>query len=57
MQGWPWLFDKVLVCLKECHGLSAPKDMQFDLEPFWIQLHDMRFVGMNTSTGKNLVNL
>lgn len=34
MQGRPRLFDNFLVCLKECGGESAPKDMQFDSEPF-----------------------
>lgn len=54
MQGLPLSFDKFLACLKDCDGKSAPKDIQFDCEPFRLQLHDMPFTGMNKSTGEKL---
>ncbi|XP_041000319.1 uncharacterized protein LOC121246281 [Juglans microcarpa x Juglans regia] len=54
LQGRPWPFDKFLVCLQECDGNVALRDIQFSMEPFWIQFHNMPFVGMTRKIGEQL---
>lgn len=52
--GWPWSFDRFLICLHDCDGCLAPKDFSFSQEPFWVQLHDLPFTGMNKTIGERL---
>ncbi|XP_042974779.1 uncharacterized protein LOC122306417 [Carya illinoinensis] len=54
LAGRPWSFDRSLICLQECKGKQALKDIQFELEPFWIQLHDLPFAGLNRTMGEKL---
>lgn len=35
-------------------GSIAPKGIDFSQEPFWIQLHDLPFAGLNKSMGEKL---
>ncbi|XP_035541689.1 uncharacterized protein LOC118344688 [Juglans regia] len=50
----PWSFDRNLICIQECKGSLALKDLDFSLEPFWLQLHDLPFAAMNKRTGEKL---
>ncbi|XP_042954583.1 uncharacterized protein LOC122290994 [Carya illinoinensis] len=54
MVARPWSFDRSLVCLFNCEGCLAPKDIAFNEEPFWLQLHDLHFAGMNKTMGEKL---
>ncbi|KAF5442667.1 hypothetical protein F2P56_035300 [Juglans regia] len=50
----PWSFDKFLLCIQDCVGCTTSKDITFTRESFWIQLHDLLFVGMNKTMGERL---
>lgn len=52
--GCTWSFDKVIVCLFDCEGCLAPKDIAFTKEPFWLKLHDLHFPGMSKTTEESL---
>ncbi|KAG7988641.1 hypothetical protein I3843_03G198000 [Carya illinoinensis] len=52
--GLPWTFDRYLVSLLECKDRVALKDKDFSPIPFWIQLHDLLFTGMNKNMGEKL---
>ncbi|XP_042973058.1 uncharacterized protein LOC122304860 [Carya illinoinensis] len=54
LEGRPWSFDRSLVCLFNCEGCLAPKDFEFNIEPFWLQLHDLPFVSMNKTMGEKV---
>ncbi|XP_042988666.1 uncharacterized protein LOC122316198 [Carya illinoinensis] len=58
MQGRPWSFDRNLnlICLQDCFGCLNLQDINFTLDPFWIQLHNLPFTGMNKKTGEKLVS-
>lgn len=42
------------MCLFNCESCLAPKDIAFNVEPFWIQLHDLPFAGINRTMGERL---
>ncbi|KAF5453769.1 hypothetical protein F2P56_023489 [Juglans regia] len=50
----PWSFDRYLICLFNCEDCLAPRDIFFNEEPFWVQLHDLPFAGMNRTMGERL---
>ncbi|KAF5471958.1 hypothetical protein F2P56_008715, partial [Juglans regia] len=54
LTGRPWSFDRNLICIQECKGRLALKDIEFSLEPFWLQLHDLPFAAMNKRMGEKL---
>ncbi|XP_042954587.1 uncharacterized protein LOC122290997 [Carya illinoinensis] len=54
LAGRPWSFDRSLMCLFNCEDCLAPKDIDFNIEPFWLQLHDLPFAGMNKTMGEKL---
>ncbi|XP_042939430.1 uncharacterized protein LOC122274460 [Carya illinoinensis] len=51
LKGRPWSFDRRLVCLKEFEGALTISEVQFQYEPFWFQIHNLPFAGMNKETG------
>lgn len=52
--GLPGSFYRYLVSLQECKCGVALKDIDFSPVPFWFELHDLPFVGMNKNMGKKL---
>ncbi|KAF5462865.1 hypothetical protein F2P56_018835 [Juglans regia] len=54
LTGQPWSCHRSLICIQECTGRLALKDIEFSLEPFWIQLHDLPFPAMNRRMGEKL---
>ncbi|XP_042939449.1 uncharacterized protein LOC122274478 [Carya illinoinensis] len=51
LQGRPWSFDRHLVCMKELEGILSLSEVHFLTEPFWIQVHNLPFAGMNKEMG------
>ncbi|XP_042954760.1 uncharacterized protein LOC122291187 [Carya illinoinensis] len=47
LQGRPWSFDRHLVFMKEFEGTLSLSEVHFVSEPFWIQVHNLPFAGMN----------
>ncbi|XP_041025460.1 uncharacterized protein LOC121265854 [Juglans microcarpa x Juglans regia] len=52
LHGRPWSFDRYLVCLKDFDGELSPNEVQFSSEPFWVQVHNLPFVGMTKILGE-----
>lgn len=50
-QGRLWTFDRSLINSKEYYGMIAPKDIVFEEEPMWIQLHNFPLGGMTKEFG------
>lgn len=55
LQGRPWSFDQHLICFSDFHGGLSPFEVQFQLELFWIQIHNLPFPGMNKEVGSLIV--
>ncbi|KAL5768752.1 hypothetical protein ACOSQ2_015535 [Xanthoceras sorbifolium] len=41
LDGGPWNFDKNLIVLREASGVDRVSDIDFNLIPFWVQLHNL----------------
>ncbi|XP_038688762.1 uncharacterized protein LOC119987929 [Tripterygium wilfordii] len=54
MEGRPWLFDRSLLVLKEMESEVPIKDLQFDTEWFWVQLHNLPLAGMSRALGEKI---
>ncbi|XP_042962426.1 uncharacterized protein LOC122296689 [Carya illinoinensis] len=54
LHGRPWSFDCHRICLKEFESDLSPIEVQFNLEPFWVQAHNLPFVGMNRQLGERI---
>ncbi|XP_042950180.1 uncharacterized protein LOC122282289 [Carya illinoinensis] len=50
--GRPWTFDRQLLCLKDYNGQISPKEMVFDKEPLWVQVHNIPLGGMTRKVGE-----
>ncbi|XP_059431640.1 uncharacterized protein LOC132165165 [Corylus avellana] len=54
LEGRPWSFDRQIFVLQEFEGNTPPSQMNFSLSPFWIQIHDMPLICMNTGVGRKI---
>lgn len=53
-KGIPWFFDQNLLWLNTFDGKSAPKDVEFNKEFFWIQLHNIPLGCMTRDVGVHI---
>ncbi|KAF5447575.1 hypothetical protein F2P56_033117 [Juglans regia] len=51
LQGRPWSFDQQLICFIDFNGGLSSSEVQFQFEPFWIQIHNLPFARMNKDVG------
>lgn len=51
MQGQPWLFDSFMFMLKQLDGCIPPSKMNFNIEVFWLHMHDLPITCMNEKLG------
>lgn len=52
--GRPWSFDHNLLCITEYNRNFTPHKVQFEMEPMWVQLHDLPFGMMNLFHGQRI---
>lgn len=46
MAGRLWSFDKSLVALQDFKGYTAPHDIAFSQEHFWVEFHNFPLAGI-----------
>ncbi|KAH7526808.1 hypothetical protein JRO89_XSUnG0053100 [Xanthoceras sorbifolium] len=51
LEGGLWAFDKNLLVLKEASGVGRISDVNLNLTPFWIQLHNLPLACMCREVG------
>ncbi|KAL5748488.1 hypothetical protein ACOSP7_025530 [Xanthoceras sorbifolium] len=57
LEGGHWAFDRNLLALKEASGVGRISDVNFNLTPFWIQLHNLPLACMCREVGLMLGGL
>ncbi|KAL5756956.1 hypothetical protein ACOSQ2_021702 [Xanthoceras sorbifolium] len=57
LKGGPWAFDRNLLAWKEASGIGRISDVNFNLTPFWIQLHNLPLACMCRDVGLMLGGL
>ena len=50
----PWRFDKHLMVLRRYDGVSEVQQMDFNLTPFWVQVHGIPMKFMNQTVAEGL---
>jgi hypothetical protein len=50
-EGRPWLFDINIFVLQQYDGLKQPKEINFNKEVLWVQMHDLPFGCMTKRSG------
>lgn len=55
-RGRPWSFDRNLLCLNSFDGFLSPKDLSFNKEVLWVQLHNLPLCGMSWGIGVQVGN-
>ena len=50
----PWNFDKHLMVLRRYDGVSNMQNMDFNLTPFWVQVHGIPMKFMNPTVAEGL---
>ncbi|XP_071722031.1 uncharacterized protein [Rutidosis leptorrhynchoides] len=50
----PWWFEKHLMVLQDVDPFLRPEDMTFYSQVFWVQLHQMSFLVLNSMAGRVL---
>ncbi|XP_042988745.1 uncharacterized protein LOC122316279 [Carya illinoinensis] len=54
--GRPWFFDRNLVFLQELEESTPLNAVQFQFEPFWVQLHGLTLAVMNADFGSKFAS-
>ncbi|XP_042944695.1 uncharacterized protein LOC122278581 [Carya illinoinensis] len=54
LQGRPWNFDRNLIGIQDIDSSLPPSEVSFSHEPFWVQIHNVPFAGMNAEYGKQI---
>lgn len=57
LQGRPWFFDDVLLCLEPARADYQPADMDFSKSLFWVQAYDVPFGMRSSSYAKKIGDL
>ncbi|XP_050222915.1 uncharacterized protein LOC126673007 [Mercurialis annua] len=52
--GGPWKFQELLIVLEIPEGLGDHSNMKFDKVPFWIQIHNLPLMCLNSEAGLSL---
>lgn len=52
--GRPWLFDNQLLALKSFDGFTPPQLMSFDIESFWVRIHNLPLACMTKARGEQI---
>ncbi|XP_038689982.1 uncharacterized protein LOC119988849 [Tripterygium wilfordii] len=56
MEGRPWLFDQHLLVLQEMQSKVPLKEIPFDTELFWVQVHNLPLAAMSEKVGHIIGN-
>ncbi|XP_038699544.1 uncharacterized protein LOC119996822 [Tripterygium wilfordii] len=56
MEGRPWLFDRHLLVLQEMQSSVPVREIPFDDEVFWVQVHNLPLAAMTEKVGRLIGN-